>query len=85
MAVRPQELDDRFRAEVKSFEEIIDRNLRNSGFSNGGNEVMVTAPNGMLDGHFRSLREIYLKAGWSEVRREFGHQRDPLDSIVFTK
>jgi hypothetical protein len=85
MAVRPQELDDDFREEVKSFEEIIDRNLKNTSFWNGGNEVTVTAPNGMLDGHFKSLREIYLKAGWSEVRREFGHQRDPLNAIVFTK
>jgi hypothetical protein len=85
MAVRPEELQDNFKEEVKVFEAVIDRNLRNSSFSNCGNQILVTAPRGMLDGHFRSLRTIYLAAGWSDVRREYGDQRDPYDGIVFIK
>lgn len=85
MAIGPEQLEDKFKEELNVFEAIIDRNLKNSSFANGGAQVMVTAPTGMQNGHFQELRQRYLVAGWKEVRREFGHQRDPLDAIVFTK
>jgi len=85
MAIGPQQLMDSFKEDLKEFEKIIDRNLKLTSFKNSNTYVKITAPRDMLDTHFKFLREAYLKAGWSDVRREYGHQREPENSIIFTK
>jgi hypothetical protein len=85
MAIGPEQLMDSFKEDLKEFEKIIDRNLQLTSFKNSNTYVKITAPRDMLDTHFKLLREAYLKAGWSDVRREYGHQREPENSIIFTK
>ena len=85
MAIGPDCIEDKFKEELREFEEIIDRNLQNASFRNGGNTVSVTVPRGMEDSHFLVLRKTYISAGWKNVRREYGHQRDPLNEIIFEK
>jgi hypothetical protein len=85
MAVRPEQLDDKFKEEVKGFEIIIDRNLLNSSFRNGSSSVGVTAPSGMSESHFSALRKIYIDSGWRDLKRDYGDQRDPGDMIIFFK
>ncbi len=85
MAIGPEQLQDSFKEDLIEFEAIIDRNLRNSSFINGSKIISITAPRGMEDAHFNILKMNYLKAGWKSVRREYGHQRDPLNEIIFEK
>jgi hypothetical protein len=85
MAIGPEQIEDNFKEEVDEFETIIDRNLSKATFSKGNNTVSVSAPRGMRESHFKALKERYLSAGWTSVRREYGHQREPLDDIIFEK
>ncbi len=85
MAIGPEQLMDSFKEDLKEFETIIDRNLQQTSFKNNNTYVKIPAPRDMSDTHFKLLREVYLKAGWSDVRREYGDQRDPENSIIFAK
>ncbi len=85
MAIGPEQLEDRFKEEVDEFEMIVDRNLMTVSFSNGKSTISITSPSGMSQSHFLILKNRYIKAGWKDVRRDYGHQRDPYDQIIFEK
>jgi hypothetical protein len=85
MAVGPDQLEDRFKEEIKVFERLIDETLMRASLPGRSGRICVDAPRGMLDHHFKILKEIYESAGWTNVSREFGDQRDPCDAITFEK
>jgi len=85
MAVGPEQLEDRFKEEIEYFERSIDEKLMKSSISHRDGTIWIDAPAGMLANHFKIIKEIYERAGWSKVSREFGDQRDPCNAIRFEK
>jgi len=85
MAIGPEQLEDRFKEEVDEFEMIVDRNLMRVSFSNGTSMITIDTPKGLSNSHFLTLKSRYILAGWKDVRRDYGHQRDPYDQIIFEK
>jgi hypothetical protein len=84
MAVGPEQLEDRFKEEIEEFEKLIDESLMRSSLPRNG-RIWIDAPRGMLDHHFKIIKEIYERVGWAKVSREFGDQRDPCNAITFEK
>ncbi len=85
MAIGPEQITDRFKEEIKEFETQIDMALQRSSFNVGTNRIWINAPFGMLEAHFDIIQTLYLKAGWRSVTREYGHQKDPANAIIFEK
>ncbi len=85
MAIGPEQITDRFRGEIKEFESKIDAALQRASFNAGTNRVWIEVPFGMLEAHFDILKDLYERAGWKSVTREYGHQKDPVNVIVFEK
>jgi len=67
MAIKPQELEATLAKECIDFEKIIDSMLIGQTITRGEN-ISVTAPKGLQLKHFSLIKEIYIQAGWSDVR-----------------
>jgi hypothetical protein len=82
MAISPQVLTESFKREADDFEKIIDSILSSKSLGPGGS-ITINTPRGMTSKHFEILSERYKSAGWTEVGRSYGSQRDPGDWVTF--
>jgi hypothetical protein len=82
MAIGPQHLESQFNEELKELEKKIDDALSKASFTRG-KSVWIPTPRPMTDSHFLMIQKLYLNAGWKNVRRDYGDQRDPGDFIIF--
>ena len=67
MAIGPDQLNANFKAELDTFENIIDQRLANQKLT-PNSSVNVNVPSGMSFSHFQIIKERYLKAGWTDVK-----------------
>lgn len=82
MAISPEVLTQSFKREVDDFEKIIDSILSNKSLGPGGS-ITINTPKGITSRHFQILSERYIAAGWSEMGRSYGSQREPGDLLTF--
>jgi hypothetical protein len=82
MAISPEVLTQSFKREADDFEKIIDNTLSSKSLGPGGS-ITINTPRGMTSKHFEILSERYKSAGWSEIGRSYGSQRDPGDWLTF--
>jgi hypothetical protein len=67
MAIGPNQLNASFKAELDTFENIIDQRLVNQKLA-PTSILSVDVPSGMSFAHFQIIKERYLKAGWEDVK-----------------
>ncbi len=67
MAIGPDQLNAKFKAELDTFENIIDQRLANQKLT-PNSSVNVNVPSGMSFSHFQIIKEKYIKAGWTDVK-----------------
>jgi hypothetical protein len=67
MAIGPDQLNAKFKAELDTFENIIDQRLANQKLA-PNSSVNVNVPSGMSFSYFQIIKERYLKAGWAVVK-----------------
>lgn len=82
MAISPEVLTQSFKREADDFEKIIDSILSSKSLGPGGS-ISINTPKGITSKHFEVLSERYISAGWSEMGRSYGSQRDPGDWLTF--
>ena len=78
MAVGPNQLSDNFKEEVRAFEKTIDSLLmKKTLHGEVGGCVGIDTPAGMTESHLKVLRELYIAAGWKDIKRDFGRPARP--------